>query len=99
MPRAVLADPNGLWWWPKVTEAARPPGRGVEPRATNLRVPHYSPTTYTHYTHTRAHRYPTHRYRRLSSHTQQNSATACARVAYGWTKGANELRQQENCAA
>ena len=39
MPRAVLADPNGLLGWPKVTEAARLPGRGVEPQATNLRVP------------------------------------------------------------
>ena len=38
MPRAVLADPNGLLGWPKVTETARLPGRGVEPRATNLRV-------------------------------------------------------------
>ena len=38
MPRAVLADPNRLLGWPKVAEAARLPGRGVEPRATNLRV-------------------------------------------------------------
>ena len=34
--RAVLTDQNGLLGWPKVTEAARLPGRGVEPRATNL---------------------------------------------------------------
>ena len=34
----VLADRNGLWWWPKVTEAARLPGRSVEPQAANLRV-------------------------------------------------------------
>ena len=38
MPRAVLADPNGLLGWPKVAEAARLPGRGLEPQATNLRV-------------------------------------------------------------
>ena len=37
-PRAVLADPNALLGWPKVTEAARLPGRGVEPQAINLRV-------------------------------------------------------------
>ena len=36
--RAILADQNGLLGWPKVTEAARLPGRGVEPHATNLRV-------------------------------------------------------------
>ena len=35
--RAVLADPNALLGWPNVTEAARLPGRGVEPQATNLR--------------------------------------------------------------
>ena len=36
--RAILADQNGLLGWPKVTEAARLPGRGLEPQATNLRV-------------------------------------------------------------
>ena len=36
--RAILADPNGWWWQPKVTEANRLPGRGIEPQATNLRV-------------------------------------------------------------
>ena len=36
--RAILADPNALLGWPKVTEAARLPGRGVEPQATNLRA-------------------------------------------------------------
>ena len=34
----ILADPNALLGWPKVTEAARLPGRGVEPQATILRV-------------------------------------------------------------
>ena len=37
--RAILTDPNGLWWRPRLRGAARPPGRGLEPRATNLRVP------------------------------------------------------------
>jgi hypothetical protein len=36
--RAVLADQNGLLGWPKVTEAARLPSRGIERQATNLRV-------------------------------------------------------------
>ena len=36
--RAILTDPNGLWWRPRVRRAARLPGRGVEPQATNLRV-------------------------------------------------------------
>ena len=44
-PRAVLADPNCLLGWPKVTEAARLPGRGVEPQATNLRVLKISATS------------------------------------------------------
>ena len=39
--RAILTDPNGLWWWPKVSGAARPPGRGLEPKARNLRVRNY----------------------------------------------------------
>ena len=36
--RAVLPDQNGLWWRPGVRGVAQPPGRGVEPQATNLRV-------------------------------------------------------------
>ena len=36
--RAILADPNALLEWPKVTEAARLPGRGLGPYPTNLRV-------------------------------------------------------------
>ena len=38
-PRAILADPDGLWWWARARGVARPPGRGLEPQATNLRVP------------------------------------------------------------
>ena len=49
--RAVLADPNGLWWGARVTEATRLPGRSVEPQAANLRVlglipPHSQPRAY-----------------------------------------------------
>ena len=36
--RAILTDPNGLWWRPRVRRAARLPGRGLKPQARNLRV-------------------------------------------------------------